>query len=183
MSTEIQIAILGIIGTLMGTVLGWVLNGLSQRGKLAISVVTLDEAFQQPDHLGGYKKCGNIEEAEHYCCESTVEIYNRSRETRIMRGIRLVFMNNKKILFSVIPKDKNKRIESRQLSHYEDVTVENVSARNVISLTLLAGLNRTDGNWVHLVDSNRIMLEYNDEKNKTKHIVLKKEQKRAKTII
>ena len=78
----------------MGTVLGWVLNGLSQRGKLVISVVALDEAYQQKDKIGGLKECNNTEEADHYSFESTVDIYNSSRETKIMRGIRLVFMKN-----------------------------------------------------------------------------------------
>mgnify|MGYP003484863366 CR=1 FL=1 len=43
MGVEMQIAILGVLGTLGGTVLGWVLNNLSQRGKLNISSAQNDQ--------------------------------------------------------------------------------------------------------------------------------------------
>ena len=45
-NTEIMIAIIGVIGTLAGTILGWGLNSLSQRGKLNFYVHSWKEEFQ-----------------------------------------------------------------------------------------------------------------------------------------
>ena len=44
--------IIGVIGTLLGIVLGWVLSNLSQRGKLNIYPTWRDE-FQHNDGYGG----------------------------------------------------------------------------------------------------------------------------------
>ena len=100
MSTELQIAVLGIVGTLAGTVLGWVLNSLSQKGKLKVFVKKWEEVYQKPDKLGSFEKC-NSNEAEYYNYNLSLDIYNSSRETRIMRNIQVVFMDRKSSLFRV----------------------------------------------------------------------------------
>lgn len=69
MSTELQIAVLGIVGTLAGTVLGWVLNSLSQKGKLKVFVKKWEEVYQKPDKLGGFEKCNSNESSCSKCCE------------------------------------------------------------------------------------------------------------------
>ena len=46
MKNEILIAFLGILGTLVGTILGCFLNALSQKGKLNVSVTSWKDKFE-----------------------------------------------------------------------------------------------------------------------------------------
>ena len=46
MNESIFIAVIGIVGTLAGTVLGWLLNNISRHGELKGFVVKWDEKFE-----------------------------------------------------------------------------------------------------------------------------------------
>ncbi len=65
MGAELQIAILGIAGTLSGTILGWLLNSLTQKGKIRIFVKKWEETYRKPDEMGGFEECER-ENAEYY---------------------------------------------------------------------------------------------------------------------
>ncbi len=173
MSTELQIAVLGIVGTLAGTVLGWVLNSLSQKGKLKVFVKKWEEVYQKPDKHGSFEKC-NSNEAKYYHYNLSLDIYNSSRETRIMRNIQVVFMDRKSLLFSSVPMDDATKRYSHPLVHYDAISVVNISAKTVVAIDMHAGFNNSDEEWERLSKANRIVLIYKDEKNKKKAVVIKK---------
>lgn len=65
MSIKMQIALIGILGTLGGTILGWLLNSLSQKGKLYMAtfisnktnIRNFESKYSEdiPAMYGGYK--------------------------------------------------------------------------------------------------------------------------------
>lgn len=175
MSTELQIAVLGIVGTLAGTVLGWVLNSLSQKGKLKVFVKKWEEVYQKPDKLGGFEKC-NSNEAEYYNYNLSLDIYNSSRETRIMRNIQVVFMDRKSLLFSSVPMDDATKRFSHPLVHYDEISVVNIPAKSVVAVEMHAGLNKSCEEWGYFSKANRVTLVYIDEKNKKKTVEICKKR-------
>ena len=173
MSVDNQIAILGIVGTLSGTVLGWVLNSLSQRGRINVFVKKWEETYQKPDRAGAFEECKS-EEAEYYQYNLSFDIYNSSRETRIMRDICIAFMDKKELCFTSIPQDDSTERSGHHRVYYEDISVVNIPAKSVVAIDLHGGLNSGNDEWKHLSNSNRIMIMYSDEKNKRKKVEIYK---------
>ena len=60
MSDDFLMALLGIIGTLLGTILGWILNNISQSGKLKIYLLEWKDRFQKQDSLGGFVESNSM---------------------------------------------------------------------------------------------------------------------------
>lgn len=173
MSVDIQIAVLGIVGTLSGTVLGWLLNSLSQKGKINVFVKKCEETYMKTERTGGLVEC-NFEEAEYYQYNLSVDVYNSSRETRIMRDICIAFMDKKELCFTSIPQDDSTERSGHHRVYYEDISVVNIPAKSVAAIDLHGGLNSGNDEWKHLSNSNRIMIMYSDEKNKRKKVEIYK---------
>lgn len=57
MNSEITTALIGVGATLAGTVLGWVLNNLSNRGKLNIFVSSWEDSFKYNNSIGEMVPC------------------------------------------------------------------------------------------------------------------------------
>ena len=169
LSTELQMAILGIIGTLLGTVLGWLLNSLSQKGKVKVYIKKWEEIFEKQDEMGGFVKAG-YKEAKYYHYNVSLDIYNSSRETKIMRDIHVVFRNRKKRLFSSVPKDDATRRATASIVYFDDISVVNIPAKSVLAIDLHGGLNSSDDEWSHLLNSNKVALVYTNDKNTMKTV-------------
>jgi hypothetical protein len=170
MSTELQMEILGIVGTLLGTILGWLLNGLSQKGKLSVFIKKWNESLQKLDGYGGFDECRNYDEAEYYHYSLSVDIYNSSRDTRILRDIKLIFKDGIKDCFVSIPKDEATRKNAFPAVYYDDISILNLPAKSAINIELHGGLNHKNDNWKYLSQTKNVLLEYVDEKNRKKRI-------------
>ena len=169
MSVEIQAEIIGIIGTLMGIVLGWILNNLSQKGNLHIYIKKWEPSLRKRDKYGGFTVCDSFDDAEYYHYELSIDAYNSSRDTRIMRDVCLVFMNKNKALFKSVPyDDKTKR--TNVITYYDEVSGINIPAKTVINVDLHSGINESNEEWEKLTQYDKVLLEYIDEKNKHKRV-------------
>ena len=171
MSTDVQIAIIGIIGTLGGTILGWVLNNFSQKGKLNIYLKKWTDEFKH-NEVGCMVKSSSMEQAESYGYNLSLDLYNSSRETKILRDVNIVYLYNKEELFRNVPKDDYTKRVSHPIVSYDDISVINIPAKSAINLNLHGGVWRdkkaeTD-NLSFLQYANRIVLEYRNERNKIK---------------
>lgn len=164
-SDELLAGVLGIIGTILGTILGWLLNSLSQKGKLIVYVNNCSEEFSKLE-IGCCVTCDSSE-AEYYSCDLTADLYNSSRDTKIMRDIKLLFLDGKKLLFEAIPKDEYTRRKSQGgIPLIDEVSVLNIKSKSVEDIKLHYGMNDSDDNWNSLKDVSVILLSYYDEKNK-----------------
>lgn len=178
MSSEMQIAVIGIIGTLGGTVLGWLLNNLSQKGKLNIYLSRWTDEFQYNDNTGCMVPSSSMEQTECYGYKVSFDLYNSSRETKIMRNIHIKFINNKQVLYDEVPKDDYTKRVSHPMVYYDDATIVNVPAKSAMKLNLHGGLWRDKksdkDNLEFIIKTNKIQLEYTDEKNKSQKVIIKK---------
>lgn len=173
MDTEITTALIGIGATIVGTILGWVLNSISQMGRLRIYVCEWKEIYEKRDEMCCMIPCNNIDEAEYYRGELSLNIYNSSRDTKAMRNIRLVYINGKQELFSVVPKDDSTKKTFSSYVHYDDISVINIPGRNVLSITIHTSSNRGDEMWNYINDSTKIIMSYSNEKDKKRKLVVK----------
>lgn len=166
MSDELWAGVLGIVGTILGTILGWLLNSLSQKGKLKIYINSCNEEFTKYDSTGCCVYCASSE-AEYYTFEVTADLYNSSRDTKIMRDVSLLFLDGKKSLFEVIPiDDSTKRYSQGGMTLYDEVSVFNIPSKSVSSIKLHVAMNDSDSNWNALKDVTTIVLTYYDERNR-----------------
>ena len=175
MGTELQIAILGFVATLSGTVLAWLLNRLSQKGKIRLFVKKWEESYRKPDGYGGFKECER-EEAEYYHYNLSLDIYNSSCETRIMRDIHVLYMDKSKKLFLSNPKGNATRGSSHSLVQCDEISVVNIQAKSVAASDLRGGLNNGKEEWRFLSCADRVMLMYIDEKNRREKVLVCKDR-------
>ena len=174
MSTEMQIAIVGVIGTLAGTVLGWLLNNISQTGKLNFHLLKWQDEFKF-NSSGVLKPSSSKEETKHYSYKLSLDIYNSSGETKIMRDIEIVFANRKKILFSDTPKDDSTVYKTQFSWRYDDLKAINIAPKTVLTLDLHNGFwAKEDDNFSLLWKTDNVYLRYKNEKNQNKKVKINK---------
>lgn len=176
MNTDLYCAIIGVIGTLFGTVLGWLLNSVSKKGKLNIYVYSWEDEFMY-NCKGRLTKSSSEEQTEHYGYKLSLDLYNSSGETKIMRNIRIVFVQSKDKMLVNIPKDETTKRIGQISTHYDDINVVNIPSKSVININLHSGKWRSDGkNPLECIwNTNKVYLLYVNEKNQEKKILIKEE--------
>ncbi len=174
MDTEIQIALLGILGTLGGTILGWILNSISQKGKLHVYISSWKESFTY-NKDGSMILSSSIEQTQCYNYKLSIDLYNSSGETRIMRDASIIFANNKNILFKSTPKDDDTIQVKYRRAFFDDISPINIPAKSVINLNLHDGVWKKDDSLDFIWKTNCVYFTYKDERNRVKRIQIKKE--------
>lgn len=173
MTEALWAAIIGVGGTLLGIILGWLLNSLSSKGRLIITTVKTDASFQN-NIYGGMIKC-DIKEALYFSYKVEIDIYNTSGKTKFMRGIKFNFVDaSGKILITIIPNDMDLRIIGK-LEKNNFVQPINIIAHSVISKVLYFGVYKKNGNEFDFIsNTEKVYLTYLNEKAKTKKILINK---------
>lgn len=170
---EIGIAIIGIVGTILGTVVGWLLNSLSKSGKLKVYISEWNDTFQY--NKDGYMTpSSNIEQTGYYHYDLIIDLYNSSADTKIMRSLEVVFMNGKYPTKINVPKDDATKISAQHFTSYYDVEPINIPPKTVLKYKLINGFHREELNFIW--ETTRIVLRYTDEKCNIKVIPIKSEE-------
>ncbi len=165
---------IGLIGGLAGTVLGWFLSWLSQRGRVHI-YTEWNEEFTQDDRYGGTKLSDSKDNADHYSYQLQLDLYNGSAEPRIMRKIEVVYRKNRKELFRVTPRDDSTVRMSGSARFYDDVLPITIPAKTILTVKLHGGMHKQDNYLPKVWEANRIELSYRNRKDHEKHALIKKE--------
>lgn len=169
-SSEVVAAAIGVMGTLLGTVLGWVLNSISQMGKLSFYVSRWEHEVRTNVH-GVMLPSSTKDGAENYHYELGFDVYNSSNETRIMRDIRISFRSNKDILFEDRPYDESTESVDGGYHHFEVVPSINILPNSVLSVSLLGGLwKRGDARFSSIWSVDSVVLVYKDEKGRDRTV-------------
>lgn len=163
---------IGLIGGLAGTVLGWGLNVLTQKGKLHIYPEWHDE-FLQNDAVGGTKKCSKLDQADFYTYNLKIDVYNSSADAKIMRDIKIVFYKGQNELFRLIPKDDSTTEHRYGMVKADDISPVTIPAKSIVRKELRGGLYKSDKHFSQLCQINRIMLSYCKKGSREKHILIK----------
>lgn len=174
MNSDITTALIGVGATIAGTVLGWVLNNLSNRGKLNIYVSSWEDKFQYND-IGEMVSCSKREEVQSYTYKISFDLYNSSGNTKIMRNIQIAFSDGKSDIEKQTPQDDATKRFLSQMVFYDDVKPINIPPKAVIKLDLHNGSWNKDGELDYIWKTKKVYLIYNDEKNKIKRIFIKSE--------
>lgn len=167
MSESICTAAISIVGTLVGTVLGWLLNNVSRRGKLRAFVTKWNEDYEF-NEAGIMVGVQSYDKAERYCYELAFDVYNSSSDTRIMRDFRIEFLKGRKIVVSDVPLNADSRGSS-------SCTMEtlNVAPKSVVSVHLVGGFWRSDfAQFDELNSSSKVRLSYKDERGVDRHFFI-----------
>ena len=191
MNTEIQKIIISILGTLSGTILGWLLNEFSKLGKLKLYIsewnaefllekyvnlsdyITNEEVLKDNNNTLHLRKdkANNKNEANHYEYSFSLDIYNNSGDTKIMRNLRIVFYDKYRFGKKKLFEDSKLKIQTNRKDYEkksETLEVINISPKNIIRLHLTNDIKIND----ILYDTTDIYLEYLNEKNMKKKIMV-----------
>lgn len=168
-------SMIGVIGTLLGTILGWVLNSLSQKGKTSIFVNKWKQSFKY-NNSGFIEECPIKDKVEFYSYDLQLDIYNSSGKNEIIRDVRIMFFNNDQLLFSNRPKDDSTRRVNGHMTFYEELESFNIPPNCIIPIHLRGGFNKSEECFDSLWEANKILLTYKNSKNKDFRVVLSREK-------
>lgn len=156
--------IIGIAGTVLGTILGWLLQLISNnKGKIHI----YETGFQQ-------QKSGS----EEYAYIIKLFIYNASCRQQCVRNVRFAFAQSRhKVLFESIPGEGNccfDKVRTISKDKVGMISVNSFAQKEYVLSDLIVGEN-----YKKLLEVKKIYLLYEDRKNHTKRKIIKKDFKLA----
>lgn len=167
-------AIIGVVGTLIGTILGWMLNSLSKRGKICIYVSDWKDKFEFLLH--GYPTHSISEETtETYYYEAWLDVYNSSAEPKIMRDIKFVFCDGKTDLYQSVPMDDKTKRRDMVMTFYDEISPLTIPPKSIVQLKLHNSETTNRDKGAFIWRTNKVFLEYSNEKNKHRRALLKEE--------
>lgn len=110
-------AIIGVGGTILGTIVGWLLNSLSQFGFLHFYDKSWEGYMFKPDGEGGSGLANSVDEAERYEFTTTVAIYNAGKNPKMMRSVEIAFYKGRKEIITFPRKnDPSRYIKDDELA-------------------------------------------------------------------
>lgn len=167
-------AIIGVVGTLMGVVLGWLLNCLSKKGKLNFYIKSFSDSFYCSDGEGGRIKSCNKETTESYHYKLIFDLYNSSSETKAIHDLKIAFLNGKEELYVSIPiKSPFKQDDS--IEQYDKTVIINIPPKTLIKVCLVGDEFIKNKKTPFIWRTNEVNLIYYNEKNKLKKVNIKSE--------
>lgn len=174
-NTEFFAAVIGVLGTLAGTVLGWILNSLSGRGRLIIFVSSWEDKFLHQDSYGGMAPSSSIDETEFYTYKFSLDVYNSSSESRIMRDVIVSFNDGTKDIKQTSPNDDSTKHGGNPIRFDRAIGPITIPPKTVINLKLHNGSNRQKGGLDYIWKTKKVFLKYRNERNKQKRVLIKAE--------
>ena len=171
---QIIIALIGVWGTLAGTILGWLLNNLSKRGKLNVYVTSFVDSFKY-NNLGVLTPSSSIEQTQHYSYEATIDLYNSSNETKILRNLTVIFSDGNNDLHKSIPNDNRTERYSSHRYIYDKISPINVPPKTIIQIKLSDGESSKDNGLDFIWKTKKVYLTYTNERGKKKKVNIKSE--------
>lgn len=174
MSSDVVIALIGVGATLAGTILGWLLNNFSNKGKLNIFVSSWKDEFSCDNNMGEMVNCLKRKDVQCYTFYVSLDLYNGSGNTKIMRNIEIVFCDGKTDLKKKKPMNDATKRNSHSMIFYEKVEPINIPPKTIVKLNLHEGDWEQDG-LDYLWKTKKVYLVYSDEKNKIRRIRIKTE--------
>ena len=169
MHRDIVIAVIGVLGTLLGTLLGWFLNNLSQRGKL-ILFLSFKSKFYDDDGEGGFKE--SLSHAKYYSYNADLEIYNSSSEYKVMRDVYISFCCKDKELFkerayaNSTYKDNGQYLPA-SIDEFKSVSIP---PKQILTIGTHGSISAKSEEYNKLKDVDKLVLTYRNGKNKLKKI-------------
>lgn len=157
--------VVGVVGTLAGTVLGWALNSISRRGTLHVYVTRWKNTFFYNNKWGEFVSAPSFSSSESYDYALDLDVYNSSATTLIMRDIHIEFMSSSdEVLYSEVPDDASTRHGDRFIQ-YDKLEIANIPAKSVVTLHVHGGCWKSDkcDDFLWLAEVTCVRLVYRDQ--------------------
>jgi hypothetical protein len=168
-SNEVTIlaSAIGVGGTILGTILGYLLNSWNNKGKLYFTNIKWEEKYQKSSDFGEIID-SKKEDAEYYNFILTCNIYNSCNNIKIMKEIKMGLFYNNNLIYEFVPEDKLTERYSEPFYIRDKITPVNIAPKSVIALSLTKWLREDE--LKNLFSTNIIKLTYENEKGKRKTI-------------
>ena len=164
-------AIIGVIGTLVGVFIVFILNKISRSGKIKIFQNEIKYTFSERDGFGGSKPTRKItNKTDSLHIDLNIEIYNSSEERKIMRDIKFIVKSNKKEIKTKILDSSTTRFGAGQFIT-DSLELLNINPKEIIQKKI--GVSAKE-NFQEFLDSNWY-ITYKNHKQKIKKIKVNKE--------
>jgi len=167
-------ALIGVVGTMLGVILGALLNRIVRLGKIKVFVNEVDYSFLKRNSSGGFKPMNSItNETEKLTIRARLDIFNSSEYSRkIMRGIKFhPFENGKEIVIKMYNNEVN------DMTNYAmqtgNLRVLNLNPKEIKSFILSVTFDKD----IERIYNSKWFLTYKNTSNKEVKIKLDKSKK------
>lgn len=159
--------IIGVIGTLLGTILGWAL-GKIDAGRLHISFSNTEYDFTSTENTTPIRgemptqKCS-------YSLHTTMQLYNSSNINQVIREVKFVFADGRRDLLIIDAQDDGSRKIVAQAYHYDSLTIANIPPHTGVDIKVHIHTSDID----QIYETKKILLQYKNQRSKTKRVLIK----------
>lgn len=154
---------------LIGVILGWILNTLSNSGKLYIYNKQWNGLIEKArDEYGNLLVRGNPDSYERISFNTEMDVFNNSTENRIMRNIRVGFYCDNNLLLSTTAMDLGTVHQTNSGHTINKTDFFNIPAKTTVRLSLIG--NDEIEKAKDISRTNKAHLFYLNEKNREKKI-------------
>ncbi len=150
-------SIIGVAGTLLGTLLGWVLATIKiGRLKIGLSNIKNEKYYRQDTERR--LRAQKVGEVYSYAFEFQIKLYNTSEKTKVMRELEVVFYDDKKKeLFAEKVKNLGtERVVNKFIYQIDEFGVMNLGGFSGVDLNAKV----STGNIENLYKTKSIYLRY-----------------------
>lgn len=162
-------AIIGIIGTLSGVILGAIINQIARSGGLKIYSNDFNISFEKQSEHGDLVPQDQIDSKTiSVSIEFCLDLFNSSSQQKVGREICLVLKKDGKELNEKI-KDLSTIRYSQYSSHTDQLINFNIPPKTIENLKLAAYIKKENYDWI---EGSIFFFEFRDSKNKRKRIKL-----------
>lgn len=149
---------IGLAGTLIGTLLGWFLSYITNNGgKLDISIDNKMFRKSEKNQFGYLIK---------------LFVYNKSLKPKHIRNLKIKFYKKRLLLLEETPHSKNSNFDFGEIFSKEKIEfafMNQFEAKSIILCNIVE-----NENYIKISDADKILLFYENEKGKTKKIMIQK---------
>jgi len=169
-------AVIGVVGTLLGTILGWVLNSLSDRGKLKVFVSEWKPSHLERPFDSIIKQSSDFlemkEKTDKFYYDISLDLYNSSNSVKIMRDITINFYKGKNIVMKHTPFDRELTKNYSSGSINNCVLPINIQPKTIVRHKLFFIFYKEDVK--NIWDCNYVELYYINENERKKKVRIAK---------
>nr|WP_308545312.1 hypothetical protein [uncultured Lachnoclostridium sp.] len=163
----------GIIGAILGSVSTLIVTDFLRKKGILKTYLMKYVGIYYTNAMGEIRPIEDEKDKIMYLSlKYKIQVYNRSDTTKIMRNFKVVFIKDKKIVYSFVPNNEATRVFSTYSYKIEEMEVSNVIPREI---QVLDQSGYVSDEYIDLVEgSNKIELHYYDEKDRKRRVLLYK---------
>jgi hypothetical protein len=159
MSEGLLAAIIGVCGTIIGTIVGWLLGKINL-GDLKIEIVN---SVMTQTYQSSATKEVLVEITDNF----TISLYNSSNENKVFSYAKLLFVGEDGNILTINIKDNCATTVSYVHFHTDDIGVINVPPKSGVKISAYTSVSK---DLEKILGAKKIILSYKTDKHKEKRL-------------